>query len=490
MSTISYSRYIRIQREKDEAIYLQIVYQFIQAIQRGFLPYGMKLAGSRVIADELAVHRKTVMMALNDLQAQGWIYTIAKKGTFVSNPNKINAVSNQEITRKQAGFSFRKSFLLDSPFEKHESTYYFNDGEPDYRLINLDELTRFYRLSFKRKQVLSRMRTSLYLEDHVFLEKLSYYFNITRSIQISPQNITTAQNREVLLFAVAQQLIQPEDVVLVGALSYFSVNMIFQQSGALIKTIPVDDDGLDTDFIRANFSKDEIRCLYLNSQNFYPTTATLSLQRRKELLQLAEEYNFVIIEDNDDFEFHYAKTSLPSLFSLDESNRVLYVSTFGKYLPPSFQIGFLLSPSDFSLEMKKLIRVMEPQKDFVLEQVLSEMIDGGDSIRYLKKASKSYKEKRDEFLILMMNQLSDYCEITIPSGGLAFWIVFKQMFSLNQLIKICKENDLFIPRICMYQNNTICALRLGFGHLNKEEMKEIITILHRSIKQVIVLQSN
>jgi GntR family transcriptional regulator/MocR family aminotransferase len=478
-----YSKFIRIQRELPEPIYLQISFQFINAIQRGFLPFGMKLKGTRLIAEDLKVHRKTIIAAFDELQTQGWIEVLPKKGTFISNPKQLKIISGNSTERNLAGFSFRKSFLLDTPFEKNELAYHFNDGQPDYRLIDLNELSRYYRSSLKRKQVMKRYSDFSSHQNNVFLKHLSYYLNITRSLKVSPEHISSAKNKEILLFSLVNQLILPKDLILVGALSHFSANMIFQQAGATIKTIPIDKDGLDVAYVRQHFQPNEIRCIYLNSQNHYPTTATLSLDRRKALIELANEFNFILIEDNDDVEFQY-KNNLESLFNLDNHNRVIYLSTFGKYLPPAFQIGFMLAPKDFTVEIRKFLQVIEPQEDLVLEQILSEMIESGDSIRYFKKAIKSYKEKRDSFDSLLQKHLSEYITYSAPTGGLAFWINFNTTFSIHQLAKKCQANNLFLPRICIFQNREINAIRLGFGHLNMDEMKKVLQIFQKSVEEM------
>src|SRR5690554_7628188 len=106
------------------------------------------------------------------------------------------------------------------------------------------------------------------------------------------------------LYLISQLLLQPGDLVLVGAPSYFSANMIFHQAGAQIRTIPVDENGLDVEYIRKNFVKNSIRCVYCTPQRHYPTTATLSAERRLELTTLAHEYGFSVIEDDFRSEEH------------------------------------------------------------------------------------------------------------------------------------------------------------------------------------------
>ena len=81
--------------------------------------------------------------------------------------------------------------------------------------------------------------------------------------------------------------------------------MIFQQSGASVRTIPIDDNGIDVEYIRKHFTKHTIRCIYVCAHRHYPTTKALSAERRVQLMQLAKDYQFAIIEDDFDYDFQY-----------------------------------------------------------------------------------------------------------------------------------------------------------------------------------------
>lgn len=463
---INFSRYIRINRKKPEAIYLQIVYQFINAVQRGDLKVGEKIVGSRVLSENIGVHRKTVVSAMEELQAQGWVEMVAKKGTFVQNPQikkTANVVNSESTNRQDAHFTFTKSFVLDSPFEGTTAVRAFNDGQPDCRLANLDELSRFYRNALKRKQVQKLLGAFSNKGNTFFLEQLSYYLNLTRGVHISKEHLVTAKNKALLVYTTAHLLLRPNDVVLVGELSYFFANMTFQQFGVRLKTIPIDEHGMDVSYIAKNFQKGEIRCVYLNARTYYPTTVSLSEERKLALLELAKQLDFVIIEDDEDFEFQYEKSVYSSLFSLDKSGVVIYLGVFGKMLTPTFQTGFMLAPKNFSATVSDLLTVLEPQKDIVTEQALGEMIEEGDYFRYHKKAIKVYRDRRNAFASFLTEKLDRKIHFQIPESGLAFWVEFLNPTDLTQFIKKCKEEDIFIPRICIYQTAKKSGLRLGFA---------------------------
>src|SRR5690554_7030234 len=141
----------------------------------------------------------------------------------------------------------------------------------------------------------------------------------------------------MLFYTLAKTLFKENDLVLVGELSLFSLNMVFNQEKIRIKTVPLDSDGIDVAYIKTNFRKGEIRCVYLNPQQNYPTTSVLSKVRRKELVNLAEEYDFIIIEDSEDFEFNYLKeVSLP-MATNNISGRIIHLGSIGKNLHPTFR---------------------------------------------------------------------------------------------------------------------------------------------------------
>src|SRR5690606_1956299 len=154
----------------------------------------------------------------------------------------------------------------------------------------------------------------------------------------------------------------------VGELSYFSANMIFQKSGARIKTIPVDEEGIDTEVLQTLCAQQQIRMVYVTPHHHYPTTVSLSVQRRMELLRLANQYGFVIVEDDYDYDFCYHKQPLLPLAGADTTGMVIYVGSFGKSLAPGFRTGFIVAPHNLMREMRKYLGIIDRQGDIVMEQ--------------------------------------------------------------------------------------------------------------------------
>lgn len=483
-----FSSFVLIDRSSARPIYLQVSQQMINAIQRGYLLVGTKLPGTRALSDVLQVHRKTVIAVYNELDAQGWVEVRPNKGTFVVNQSqdikidkpykKLVSLAKYPTTTR---FVFPQSTILDSPFEFSNCRLVLNDGQPDIRLTEMQNLSRWYSASMKRKQNLKRL-TRYHVEgSEYFREQLSNYLNFSRGLHISKNNIVITRSVEMSLYLISQLLLTKDDVVLVGELSLFSANMVFQKMGAKVDTIPIDENGIDVSYIQSHYKPGELRMVYITPHHHYPTTVTLSAQRRIALLQLAREYGFIIVEDDYDYDFQYEQTAVMPLASSDIDGVVVYVGSFGKSLAPAFQRGFVVAPNNLIAEMRKYLGMIDRQGDVIMEQALGEMIEEGEIHRHLKKSLKVYRERRDLFCEILETRFKDIIHFQKPSGGLAVWTTWHRDLSLYQLAGLCAKEDLFIPKNLLYQNNKLSATRLGFGHLNETEIEEVLKILRRNI---------
>ena len=478
--------FIKIDKQNTAPVYIQVAQQIINAIQRGILPSGTALPGSRPLSKLLHLHRNTVVAAFDELASQGWIEIKPNKGSFVVQPQRaksfLSVPASTLMYPQHTGFNFHQPHHLTPPYETRKAQFSFNDGQPDVRLLSVSNLSRWYTAAMKRKSVIKNINSQ---GTSVYEKQLCNYLNATRGFHISPKNILTTRSTDMSLYLISQLLLQPGDLVLVGTPSYFSANMIFHQAGAQIRTIPVDENGLDVEYIRKNFVKNSIRCVYCTPQRHYPTTATLSAERRLELTTLAHEYGFAIIEDDFDYDFQYDTFPMMPMATADTNGMIIYLGRFGQSLLPAFQTGFVIAPENLILAAKNYRQMIDKQGDFILENVLAEMIHEGEIHRLLKKSVKTYKSRRDLFCEQLKNTFEKQIQWEKPNGGLAVWINFIPPVSLTRLAKEAQKQDLDLPKHLLYQSQEMCGLRLGFGHLNEEEIPIVISKLKKAYDAVI-----
>ncbi len=474
-------------------MYLQIAQQIINAIQRGYIAKGSALPGTRVLGKILKIHRNTAVAVYDELASQGWVEIIPNKGTFVLFPEQTTAAIKagvQELDAvykysKLTGFPFQPSFNLASTLPITKAKYSITDGVPDLRLHPVYQFSRWYSAVMKRKSLINKWSHPNQSTHSLFEIQLCNYLNATRGFHIKPENLISTRSTEMSLYIVSRLLIKQNDVVLVGSLSNYASNMIFQQAGATIKTIPVDADGLDVSYIKTHFVKGSIRCVYVCAHRQYPTSVTLRAERRLQLLELAKAYQFAIIEDDYDYDFQFDGSAILPMATANASGVVIYLGKFGQSLFPSFQTGFVVAPENLISEAKNYLKLLDKQGDVIQEQMLTELISEGEIYRLMKKNIITYKQRRDYLCKCLESSFKDILCWKIPSGGLALWVQFQSEISLVKLADAAEKEGLFIPNTTLYQDKNTCAIRFGFGHLNEEEIKQVVTKLKMAYDTVV-----
>lgn len=488
---IPFKSLIQIDRTANTAVYLQIAYQLINAIQRGVIVPGIQLPGSRLLSELLEVHRKTVIAAYEELDAQGWTEIRANKGTFIAAKSIVKEADPLKYNKEflvsypaTTGYQFKKSMLLDLPLTDSGSKFEFTDGLPDVRLAPLDQLSRVYSTNLKRKSNRRYLGYTSSDGSEYFKEMLADYLNNTRGLHISKNNVMTTRGVDMGVYLASDLLLSQDDVVVVGDLSYYVVNMIFQKAGARIISVPVDADGISVDAVKKLCSKQKIRMLYITPHHHYPTTVTLSAKRRIELLELSAKHGFIILEDDYDYDFHYNSSPVLPLASADGKGMVVYIGSFCKSLAPGFRSGYLVGPENLIAELSKLRGIVDRQGDVLMEQALAELLEEGEIQRHLKKALKVYHERRDAFCTLLKTTFKDQISFAAAPGGLAIWTKWDPVLNLMRISKDCALHNLYLPQTLLYQTEKLTAMRLGFGNQTIEEMEQSVGILAKVISNI------
>ncbi len=479
---IPFKTLINLNPDSSLPLYVQIANGISQNIQAGILKTGTKLLGTRQMAILLNVHRKTVVAAYDELYSEGWIEVFPKKGTFIAQhlpivkPINFSSKHNHLESESPSLFIPENSFIEIPPVRTHRLS--FNDGLPDVRLAPREELARLYAhyIRFGEPSVLQY--TSPYGQIR-FREVFSQFLNETRGMNISPENILTTRGSQMGFYLVGTAVFQKNDELIVGELNYAAANMTFQSLGLNLNTIPIDDDGIVVDAIEAICEKKRIKAIYVTSHHYHPTTVTLKPERRIKLLALAEKHGFYIIEDDYDYDFHYANRPVLPLASVDRHGLVIYLGSFTKRIAPTFRVGYIVAKPEIIQELAKHRRIMDRQGDTILELVLADLLANGTLKRYTAKALKTYRERRDFACELLKTQLGDAIQFKIPDGGMAIWAKFDDKIPLVALSNKVAKKGLYLSNGSVYEGLNSC--RMGFATMNLKEMEEAVGILRECI---------
>ena len=190
-----------------------------------------------------------------------------------------------------------------------------------------------------------------------------------------------------------------------------------------------------------------------------------------------KEFSFAIIEDDYDYDYHYTSSPYLPLASANHNGNVVYIGSFSKILDPSLRMGFMIAPKNFITQCTALRKIIDVGGDGYMQNALAALIKGGELKRHLKKAKKSYHQRRDLLDKLLKEQLGDYVYYTLPTGGMAIWVKLKPAFPISQLISNTK---LQIIRIDKEQN----AFRFGFASLNETELEQTVEFLKMEFQKI------
>ncbi|MEO1052689.1 MAG: PLP-dependent aminotransferase family protein [Bacteroidota bacterium] len=480
---------ISVNRDSTKPIYLQIVNSFIKEITQGRLNAGHKLPGTRALAEQLQLNRKTVADAYDELLAQGWINIIPSKGTFVSSDlplERYKSLSQKTVKAMpvhQTGFSVNINDNISAETPDRGSLIEVNDGSPDVRLAPIDILMKNYRSIATGRLRRQYLAYSGLTGDPYLRQVLSNYLNATRGVICSPDHIFISRGSQMAIYLIFKTLITPGDVVVVGETNYEAADWVISESGATMRRIPVDEQGISTDAIEELCRKQAIRAIYITSHHHYPTTVTLSAERRIKLLSLAEEYKFAIVEDDYDYDFHYTSGPILPLASLDTKGHVIYTGSFSKLLAPTVRVGYVVAPPNMITEMAKARRIVDRQGDPILERAVGELISEGEMRRHLKKAVRVYKARRDAFCDLLKLYLGDKVDFKIPDGGMALWARFDNSINLERVATKLPHYGLYLNVEKSFVKDMNCS-RLGFASLNAQELETVVARFAKAVNEL------
>lgn len=481
---LPYEHIIIIDKKSKVPIYRQIAISIINAIRNGTLKAEMRLPSSRELAKILGVHRKTIIKGYEELDAQDWIMIVPRKYVAVSEhipllkPKKWGEPNVLRPYESNLNIPFR--VIEENMIDKKDISYpeiIIDDGYPDVRLSPIDDLLKTYRAFTSKKYAIKNANIGTAQGTLKLRQELVKYLSLTRGLNISGDNILITHGAQMSIYLAAQLLLRRSSNIIVGKPNYPIANKTFEEAKANIIEITVDDKGIDTDVIEKTCKRKKIDAVYVIPHHHYPTTVTLSVERRMKLLELSKQFSFVIIEDDYDYDYHYTSSPYLPLASSNHNGNVIYIGSFSKLLDPALRIGFMVAPKNFIDQCTAFRKIIDVGGDGYMQNALASIIKEGELKRHLKKAKKCYHERRDFLDALLKEKLGQYISYTLPTGGMAVWIKLNDGFSVEQLQL---NESLQIVRFD-YELN---SFRFGFASMNEQELQSAVNAIEKMIVKV------
>ena len=478
-----------VQASRSMPLYLQIVHALIHEIERGRLRSGSFLPSSRELAESLGVNRKTVVLAYEDLIAQGWLISSATRGTVVSRslpaplPNRKRPAS-RVVEPKDATPDYKfnpppaRSLAL--PVGKWLK---LDEGSPDGRLFPADVLSRAYRSSMRRAFRENRLLYRDPRGSHLLREKVAEMLTSERGLAVAAENICITRGSQNGIFITARTLISPGDTVLVEALTYEAAVAALASCGARIVSVKLDEEGVDIADVERQCRAHSVKAIFLTPHHQFPTTVALRPQRRLRLLELSRQFGFAIIEDDYDHEFHFESQPLLPMASYAPS-RVIYVGSLSKLMLPALRIGYIAAPKPFIDAAAHTVSLIDAMGNTLTEDAAAELIENGELRRHARKVFQVYAARRLAFGRTLTAELGDIAHFRVPDGGLAFWLTFPRIADLDRIEAQLPALGVRVAdsRSFATSKSAPRGLRLGFASLREDEASAAIRALARAAR--------
>lgn len=462
-----------LDRTAKTPLYLQIAEQIRLQISEGRLPVGTQLPTVRELARMLSVTRLTAQSAYRELQAGEWIESTVGRGTFVTASTDTDAV--RAILQHDAtpDLVMRDIERLTRLAGLRSMAY----AEPDSALAPMAEFMRFFQHPAVQDRTLLTYGSAQ--GDEMLRVELVELLAM-RGVEAAPEDVIVVSGVMQGLSLTTGLLTRPGDTVLVEEPTYLGMLHVLNTFGVHAQGIPMDADGVRLDALEAAIRQHRPRFFYTipNFQN--PTGICLSMERREAVLRLAEQYDFLIIEDDIYGPLAYDAKPLPAMRSMDRSgNRVIYMNSLSKVLMPGLRIGYVVAPQALQDALVFRRQASDLSGTMLIQRATAHFLHRGRFKPHLERMLVRYRERRDETMRVLSSRMPSYVTWTRPAGGFCTWVTAPTHCVPRDLHHLALTHGIaFTPgEAFLTEPDGALHLRLCFGGLSPELIREAITIL-------------
>jgi 2-aminoadipate transaminase len=320
-------------------------------------------------------------------------------------------------------------------------------------------------------------------------EQLAAYLKSDENINVDPENILLTTGSQQALYALPLIFANEGDYVITEAPTYVGMLSSLTASGIRSQSVSMDDNGMITDELEEKLKSMKSKgimpkFIYTIPTFQNPAGYTMPLDRRKHLLELAQQYNIPVIEDNPYGDLRYSGKKLPTLKSLDTNDMVTYLGTFSKIMAPGLRTGFTVSQPEVLGEFNKLKQSLDLTSDSLSQYIAYEYIRKGIIYKQIPKTIELYRRKRDIMLEALDDEMSD-ATWSRPEGGMFLWVKLnKDMDALKMLKRAINNKIAYVTGSAFYHNNPeMNTMRLNFTYSSDEDLKEGVRRLAKTIKE-------
>ncbi len=483
--------HLKIDAASDLSLQNQIRQKMIDAILSGAFPADRRLPSSRELARHFGVARNTVVLAYQLLTAEGYLIARERSGLYVNEDVVKGRARFARVggsVQSVAGIAWKERLrapLADAddyryPPDWQKYPYPFIEGRFDRSLFPVAEWREAARMALGLREINQWSTDAADTDDPMLVEEILKKILPRRGIEARPDEILVTAGSRQALYILFELLADRATKIAVEEPGNGSVRQMLQRRGVRMIHQPVDQDGLVV-----NASLDGCRVVYVTPSHQRPTAATLSMERRQQLLAMAAAKDFVVIEDDFECETNHLDDAYPAMRGLEGGDRVIYVADLSRVLAPGIGLGFIVASAEVIAQARRLRALVSRHPPLNNQRTAALFLALGHYDSTMLRLGRVFRER----LLALRDALNHYLPQSIAiapvRGGTTYWVRGPAGLSVHDLAREAEARGVLVEPVDRYYAAGIPpepVFRLGVTGIPAARIRDGIAILAEVIR--------
>ncbi|MFC7686811.1 PLP-dependent aminotransferase family protein [Ureibacillus sp. GCM10028918] len=453
-----------LQKESPEPLYSQLYHWIKKEVEEGRLLPGMKMPSIRQLTTHLKVSRNTVVSAYEQLQSEGYLESVPKSGIWVAEIEKPSLYSIEKVQPIRSECKSSSEFLVNFEYGNVDLNK-FPVKQWKKCLSDAVDQENNWLFEYSEKQGEFALR-----------QEISTYLLHSRGVRCVPEQIVVTSGTQNSIALICRLLELQEKIVAMEEPGYSGVRSVFKDQGCCIEPVPLEKDGISIE----HFETSSAKAAYVTPSHQFPFGMVLSISKRIQLLKWAYQTGGYIIEDDYDGEFRYRGQPIPSLKSLDEEEKVIYLGTFSKSFLPSVRLSYIVLPPSLMVQYSKKFADYNQSVSPIIQKAIALFMQSGEFEKHIRRMRKLYQRKHQALLKSIEQYMGTRVKIVGEKSGLHILLKLNNV-SNSELIEegLQKGVKVYSPvRFWLNPSSESNSyIMLGFGGLSIEEIDNGVQLL-------------
>lgn len=453
--------------------YLQISNHIKNLINSKQIKDGEKLPPIRELSKLLQVNNVTIVNCYNKLKSEGYAFQKMGSGTYAKKREVIH--------------SFNKEYVLEIKNilkGNYNDTIDFTGETSKDRFFPIEEFKEVINKVLDRDGA-----DALTAQEPLGDTNLRGTINkVFWKDKLNIENLLIVSGAQQGIDIASKAILNINDNVIVESPTYAGALSVFKWKRANVFEVPIKEDGIDLKKFETILKKNKIKCFYTMSYFHNPTGISYSKENKLKILELANKYNFYIIEDDYLSELIYDNSIIHEPFkSLDINDKVIYIKSFSKIFLPGIRLGYIISPEELRENIQNSKINTDIATSTLMQRSLEMYINEGYWRGYIDNLKDEYYKRYNTMKRLVKKNLKDYVTLKDPKGGLTFYLKLKNSdIKSNDLFYRLKEKKVLItPGVIFYRENNEGqdSFRIGFSQTKEEDIIKGINVIKEEMEK-------